>query len=303
MAPVLCHAYDVNLRVRFCHKRGFVTFCEQAITHAPAQYIADQQSHTIDKNSTSSKTSMDILKFHEALQDFSLAKDIDDVSRLCRIHCQQLGFDTFIYAVRLPGSFSESRMIVINGGFPEQWLSRYWELGYNLDDPVVGHCVRSTIPIQWRDLMVSKSSLGDRIMNEAADFELRSGISMPVHSAQGELGILSLTLDRRSVAADQATQRALPYVHVLAGYVHEAVRSVAGAGEQPMGLQLTAREQACLRWAADGKTSWEIGRLLNMSERTVNFHFNNSMLKLDVSNRQHAVAKAVFQGLISPQPF
>ena len=40
-----------------------------------------------------------------------------------------------------------------------------------------------------------------------------------------------------------------------------------------------------------------------MAESTANFHLRNAMLKLDVSNRQHAVAKAALQGLIHPRPF
>ena len=58
-----------------------------------------------------------------------------------------------------------------------------------------------------------------------------------------------------------------------------------------------------MHWAAKGKSCWEIAQILNMAESTANFHLRNAMLKLDVSNRQHAVAKAALQGLIHPRPF
>ena len=246
---------------------------------------------------------MDLLQFHDGLRKFSKVLTLEEITDLCRFFCQKMGFDIVIYALRLPASFSESRLIIVNGGYPERWLARFWERGYGHCDPVIAHCLRSSVPLHWRDLVVAKPSIGHSIMNEAAEFGLRSGITMPVHSAQGELGIFSMTLDRCSPQADKLIEQATPYVHVLAWYLHEAVRRVDGVTAQPLGRQLSSREQECLRWAADGKTSWEIGRLLGTAERTVNFHFNNAMQKLDVSNRQHAVAKAVFQGLINPQPF
>ncbi len=127
---------------------------------------------------------------------------------------------------------------------------------------------------------------------------------MPVHSPQGEMGILSFTLNNSNQKSNrEITQEALPYVQLLASHVHEAVRRVLALVNPDGREPLTIREQECLRWAADGKTSWEISQLLGISERTVNFHLNNSMIKMDVCNRQLAIARAILQGLINPHPF
>lgn len=61
---------------------------------------------------------------------------------------------------------------------------------------------------------------------------------------------------------------------------------------------LTRREIDCLRWAAEGRTSWEIGQLLNISERTSIFHLQNATHKIGVSGRQAAIKKAQLMGLI-----
>ncbi len=53
---------------------------------------------------------------------------------------------------------------------------------------------------------------------------------------------------------------------------------------------LTPREREVLKWLKCGKTSWAIARILRISERTVNYHVNNIMRKLDVSNRTQAVS-------------
>lgn len=56
---------------------------------------------------------------------------------------------------------------------------------------------------------------------------------------------------------------------------------------------LSAREEECLLWAAQGKTSKETGLILGVTERTVNFHLYNAFHKLDVHSKNAAVARAI----------
>jgi LuxR family transcriptional regulator of spore coat protein len=62
---------------------------------------------------------------------------------------------------------------------------------------------------------------------------------------------------------------------------------------------LTDRELSCLQWAAQGKTSWEVGRILGLTERTINFHIHNACKKLGVHGRQAAITAALQAGLLS----
>jgi DNA-binding CsgD family transcriptional regulator len=62
---------------------------------------------------------------------------------------------------------------------------------------------------------------------------------------------------------------------------------------------LTPRERAVLQLAADGLTTRLIAEHLSVSEATVRTHVANARLKLHVSNRAAAVAKAIRSGLIS----
>lgn len=62
---------------------------------------------------------------------------------------------------------------------------------------------------------------------------------------------------------------------------------------------LTKREHDCLYWASMGKTSWEIGQILGIQARTVNFHIANSCGKLDVRTRQAAITAAIRSRLLS----
>lgn len=64
-------------------------------------------------------------------------------------------------------------------------------------------------------------------------------------------------------------------------------------------IQLTSQEVECLRWCKEGKTNWEIGEILKISEKTVEFHLSNGMRKLGAGNRITAVIMAIKGGLIS----
>jgi DNA-binding CsgD family transcriptional regulator len=55
---------------------------------------------------------------------------------------------------------------------------------------------------------------------------------------------------------------------------------------------LSPRELEVLKWLKLGKTSWDISVILNISERTVNYHVNNIVQKLGVSTRMQAVSEA-----------
>lgn len=62
---------------------------------------------------------------------------------------------------------------------------------------------------------------------------------------------------------------------------------------------LSNRECEVLYWVAYGKTSWEISKILVLSERTVNFHVAKCIQKLNAANRSHAAVKAVQIGAIT----
>ncbi|HJV63475.1 MAG TPA: helix-turn-helix domain-containing protein [Albitalea sp.] len=62
---------------------------------------------------------------------------------------------------------------------------------------------------------------------------------------------------------------------------------------------VTARELECLRWTAEGKTAWEVGRILGISAQTAARHLNNAARKLGCVSKHQAVVKALRTKLIA----
>jgi DNA-binding CsgD family transcriptional regulator len=73
---------------------------------------------------------------------------------------------------------------------------------------------------------------------------------------------------------------------------------VMGGADETLGLLFSRREQECLAWMAKGRSNAEIGKILEISERTVKFHVKNIMEKLNAANRTEAVAIAARSGWI-----
>jgi DNA-binding CsgD family transcriptional regulator len=61
---------------------------------------------------------------------------------------------------------------------------------------------------------------------------------------------------------------------------------------------LTRREREVIRLSAEGMTSVQIAKMLGMSARTANQHFDNVADKLGTRNRAHTVAEVIRRGLL-----
>lgn len=222
----------------------------------------------------------------------------DSTSRLVK----NLGYEHFIYGVQVNVSLTRPYQFVLSG-YPKEWRGHYVEQGYQEIDPTVEHCIRDrrVIPILW-DRKAFGTRKAAKMLGEARECGLASGVSFAVHGGHGEAAMLSLATARDSRDAKRDVVGKLGEAQLLACYLHEAVQRVVLSKEAvPLAkVVLTGREKECLLWAAEGKTTWEISSILHTSERTVVFHLQNASRKMGVSNRCHAVARALSLGLVRP---
>jgi DNA-binding response OmpR family regulator len=87
---------------------------------------------------------------------------------------------------------------------------------------------------------------------------------------------------------------------VLAAVIGSRLKRVARGSLWPKLIELGERERETLTWAARGKTFAEIGEILGLSRRTVEFHLDNARRKLGVPTRTQALIKAAIGQLIEP---
>ena len=131
------------------------------------------------------------------------------------------------------------------------------------------------------------STLGERHMQG------RHGVAASVASTACMENHEVTTLMRLDRTVDIATDKDLFFANAIVFYLHIFLtHSAATACTPKTHGELTAKERGVLEWMVEGKTAWEIGRILSISERTVKFHLHNVYTKLGVQNRAQAVTAA-----------
>jgi len=99
------------------------------------------------------------------------------------------------------------------------------------------------------------------------------------------------------LGADDYLTKPVDY-NVLAALISARLARVARSAIWPKQVNLREREVETLTWAARGKTFEEIGTILSLSKRTVEFHLENARRKLGVATRTQALIKAATGHLI-----
>lgn len=115
----------------------------------------------------------------------------------------------------------------------------------------------------------------------------QASLLVPIMASRPDHACLMLGFAKQSIEPKLA-QKLAWFWQVIASYIYNTYRRITDDGVV-VDFQLTPREVECVHWAAQGKTSWEISKILGITERTVNFHLSNSMQKTGSCNRQQLV--------------
>lgn len=232
------------------------------------------------------------------LPDLLAARNIDQVKDRIQRSISAIGFDFFLIGIEdftVTGTSKHS----IETNYPSTCVEQYSRRQWLGRDPVVQHCRQSSLPLIWH----REHFLGDacQLYEESAAHGIATGVATALRGARSSRAMMiSVANGACFNAKTQAwLTEAMPTIHLLASYAYEAISRIEEVSASA-DIGLTRREDECLHWAAAGKTSWEISRILGCSEATVNFHFRNIIHKLGASNRRQAVVRALSLGLIRP---
>jgi DNA-binding CsgD family transcriptional regulator len=172
------------------------------------------------------------------------------------------------------------------------------DIGMARRDPVMQHCKRNTMPIIWTQKTYLDGGAID-VWDVQAQFGYRNGIAMALHLPEGRHFTIGVERDKDLPTDDGELTRMVADLQLFAVHAQDtAMRVLVSEALQPERPALTPRELDVLRWTMDGKTAWETGALLNITERTVVQHLQNAMQKLQCNSKHQAVLKALRLGLI-----
>ena len=239
---------------------------------------------------------------------------VADIGTSLQATLQSLGFDRYSYVHVRPPPGKRIRSFVPStsqGGqivheflatFPGAWVDHYLSHGYSDVDPTFQAATGTILPFSWRDISLRNdlSNGQRRVFDEARDFGLTAGATVPIHGPDSGLSTLNVSASGNPSAFDEAYQAHRQDLLWIAAQTHEAFLRLSEDVPDHDRVRLTDRERDCLLWTARGKTAWEVGQILTISEETVLFHLKNATRKLGVFSKHHAVVKAVMRGHIIP---
>jgi DNA-binding CsgD family transcriptional regulator len=181
---------------------------------------------------------------------------------------------------------------------PDGYIDAYIERRWDQIDPVLACSLRASRPFFWNDVVeqtkLSNAQLG--FMNECQDLKVHSGIIFPFHGPGQRLDVMSIS--RR--VADQPDKDRSSLLHAISVQTWSRFKELSQEQLflEPTEIALTPRELEILNWCKNGKTRPEIGEILSISHKTVEFHLCNAMNKLGANNQITAVVIAIQRGLI-----
>ena len=205
------------------------------------------------------------------------------------------GFETLIMT-GLPSPDQHFSQLVLAKRWPPEWYKIYTEQNYDRADPVVRHCRKSVHPFEWAEAPydAEREPRASEVMRRATDFRMKRGFVVPIHGLSGYEAAVSMG------GADlDLNGRSKPALHLMAMYGFDRIRSLMKPINIPPHL-LKQRERDVLSWSSYGKSAWEIGEILNISQRTVEEHLARAGRKLGATNKTHAVAIAIRGKIIAP---
>lgn len=220
----------------------------------------------------------------ELIDELRALTTTEAVSRRLSDALTAFGFHAFLMT-RLPARTERIDPYILIMSWPREWLLRYGRQAYYGHDPVAQNCFTTLRPFVW-----SRASWDGcdphrarRIMDEATDFDLRDGVMVPMHDLAGRQASLSMaarTLD--------LPPSGLKAVHLVSLYAFASADEASSARPH-----LSPREREILTWTAQGKSTWDVGEILGISQQTVATHLKSAKRKLDGTTVTHTVVQAL----------
>ena len=230
------------------------------------------------------------------------AATLDHLSEQFEMALQGLGFDKWAYQLVNPLHDRDRKPVIISS-YPEKWVTHYIEKGYQHVDHIILKGPQQVLPFTWSGLCkkYGMTAQQKQFFNEAADNELSDGLGIPVHGANGAYAMVSMASRVKGDELQRLLDSYQKDIHIISLVYNTVARDLLETQKFGSVLPvLSCREKECLLWMSRGKTAWDTGGILHISEAVVKFHLANARTKLGVTTTKEALVFAIMNRLIEP---
>ena len=166
-------------------------------------------------------------------------------------------------------------------------------------DPCLKRLLRTTRPFTYDLDFYIQSSAAD-LWEKQAPFGYKNGIVSVIHMGGGRHMTLGFDRPEPLPICPEELIWVLADLQLATVFLQDkafALFSVDGSPLPPP-ANLSKRQREVLQWASAGKTAWETGQILSISESAVNKIIARAAKTLHCNSKAQAIARAFQQGVL-----
>lgn len=232
----------------------------------------------------------------EKLKKFAEVNSYSDADQLLTSLMESVNIEKFTYTF-YPADFklTNKSLHVLCSEETNQWQQHYVTHYYDRIDPIFHRMTSQQLPLCWKieDELAKANVKQKQFFSEALDFGMKGGFAVPIHAPKGLFANL-VVQDVAILKSLKQFPNLIYRLQLLAYHYHATISRLINLEQN---FNLTAREKECLMLTSQNKTAKEIAKILSITPRTVGFHIENALKKLEVSNKYQAVNKLIQSGL------
>lgn len=221
------------------------------------------------------------------------AKNMQDVIDVALKTVKTWGFDFCGWRSKNPLPLSKKSNFILHNTEDKVYQKEHDD-GYDEENaPILRHCSSTMDPLLWKGTTDEPLFLqAPELFEEFYGFGHRAGYAQSIIESKKMYSVFW------AHSSNIIASKELSLISPKMEWITTSVISKINQLKYSSNIILSEREKEILRWTGDGKTASDIGRILNLSHSTINFHLRNAMFKLDASNKTSAVVKAVYLNLL-----
>ena len=202
---------------------------------------------------------------------------------------QDLGISVFYFAALPKRSSGKLEDVVLASNSPAEFVTEWKKIWPYC--PGTLHCQKVAEPFHYLEAPLAHPRSHEAVALHR-DFGMENELQIPIIAANGHVGEVGM--------GGHPKHDLEPHIPILQPIGYAAFYRLIELTDQKTEVpRLSEREKEVLAWIADGKTDWDIGEILAISRRTVEWHIQQAMHKLGATNRTQAVVLAIRDALIS----
>lgn len=237
----------------------------------------------------------------ERFLDISQADTLEGFEKQVISMAGELGFGLVTGALVIESPLDRAKFLYrAVGNTPQAFIDAARDRDAARRDPVVRRLKQLSVPFAYDQRLYVAEDAGD-LWEEQAAFGYKSGIAVALHLPDHQHFLLGVNREDPLPKSSAQLTRLMADLQFFAVHAQAAATRLLapakGTGELP---KFSAREMEVLQWTQAGKSAWETGMIIGLTEQGVQYHLRSILRKLDVNSKHQAVLKAIGLGLLQP---